>query len=71
MNKNLEIIDFSEDDENEVYYISRINEKLPWPANGNIAAFVMKGNVMKKYKILSIGDDNVKVVSIKKWKRRM
>lgn len=63
---NLQVIDFSEDNENEVYYVSRINEKLPWTANGNIAAFVMKGNAMRKYKILSIGDDNVKVVSIKK-----
>lgn len=63
---NLQIVDFSDDNENEVYYVSRINEKLSWAANGNIAAFVMKGNIMKKYKILSIGDDNIKVVSVKK-----
>lgn len=66
MNNNLKVIDSYEDDEFETYYIERINEKLPWVSNSSLALFVMKGSKLKKYKILSIGDENVKVVAIKK-----
>jgi hypothetical protein len=63
---NLKIVDFYEDDECETYYISRMNEKMPWPGNSSLAIFVTKGNKLKKYKILSIGDQKTKVVVIKK-----
>jgi hypothetical protein len=61
---NLRIDDETSDTEQKVYYVSRINERLPWPTNSTIAIFV-SGGKFKKFKILSIGDDNVKVVVIK------
>jgi len=61
---NLKIDDESSDTKQKVYYVSRINPKLPWPTNSAIAVFVSSGN-FKKYKILEIGDPNVKVVMIK------
>lgn len=61
---NLQIDDQTIDKNQSVYYVSRINPKIPWPTNSTLAIFVSKGNY-KKYKILSIGDDNVKVVVIK------
>lgn len=61
---NLKIDDESTDTKEKVYYVSRINPKLPWPTNSTIALFV-SGGEFKKYKILSIGDDNVKVVVLK------
>lgn len=61
---NLRIDDETTDTKEKVYYVSRINEKLPWPTNSTLAMFVSNGQ-HKKYKILSIGDDNVKVVVIK------
>jgi hypothetical protein len=61
---NLKIDDESSDTKQKVYYVSRINPKLPWPTNSTIAVFVSNGN-FKKYKILEIGDPNVKVVMIK------
>lgn len=61
---NLRIDDETVDTNEKVYYVSRINQKLPWPANSTIAMFVSQGKY-KKFKILSIGDDNVKVVVIK------
>lgn len=65
MNKsNLKIDDETIDANQKVYYVSRINQKLSWPSNSELAIFVSNGKY-KKYKILSIGDDNVKVVVIK------
>ena len=61
---NLKIDDETTDTKEKVYYVSRINQKLPWPSNSTLAIFVSNGQY-KKYKILSIGDDNVKVVVIK------
>lgn len=61
---NLRIDDETTDTDQKVYYVSRINQKLPWPTNSTLAVFVSNGKY-KKYKILSIGDDNVKVVVIK------
>lgn len=46
------------------YYVSRINEKLPWPANVNLVEFVSEGKY-RKYKILTIGDNNVKVIVVR------
>lgn len=62
---NIKIDDENKEKKDQVYYISRINEKFPWPANANLAQFVSKGQY-KKYKILSIGSNNVKVVVIRK-----
>lgn len=61
---NLKIDDESSDTKQKVYYVSRINPKLPWPTNSALAVFV-SGGKFKKFKILTIGDDNVKVVMIK------
>lgn len=61
---NLQIDDQTIDKNQSVYYVSRINPRIPWPANSTLAIFVSQGK-FKKYKILSIGDDNVKVVVIK------
>jgi hypothetical protein len=61
---NLKIDDESSDTKQKVYYVSRINPKIPWPTNSTLAVFVSNGN-FKKYKILEIGDPNVKVVMIK------
>lgn len=64
MENNLRIDDETIETKQKVYYVSRINPKKPWPSNSMIAMFV-SGGTHKKYKILTIGDDNVKVVVIK------
>jgi hypothetical protein len=61
---NLRIDDETTDTKEKVYYVSRIDNKLPWPSNSVIASFVSKGNY-KKFKILSLGDNDVKVVVIR------
>ena len=70
---NLQIVDSYEDDDEKIYYITRINEKMSWPANWAIALFAMNSESnegkmvkMKKYRSLSIGDDKTKVVAIRK-----
>lgn len=66
---NLKIVEFYEDEESETYHIERINNKLPWPSNSNVAVFVMKGKKLEKYKILSTGRDD-RIVVIKKRKEK-
>jgi hypothetical protein len=61
---NLKIDDESSDTAQKVFYVSRINSDIPWPSNSNLAVFASGGN-FRKFKILTIGDDNVKVVMIK------
>lgn len=61
---NLMIDEESSDRESKVFYVSRINSKIPWPTNATIAGFVSDGKY-KKFKILEIGDPNVKIVKIK------
>lgn len=61
---NLRIDDETVETRQKVYYVSRINPKLPWPTNSTLAIFV-SGGKFKKFKILTIGDDNVKVVVVK------
>lgn len=61
---NLKIIDETTETKQKVFYVSRINPRLPWPANATIVDFVTGGKY-KKYRILSIGDPNVKVVQVK------
>lgn len=61
---NLIIDDESSDKESNVFYVSRINTKIPWPNNSDIAAFV-SGGKYKRFKILEIGDPNVKIVKIR------
>lgn len=61
---NLVIDEESSDMDSKIFYISKINPKLPWPSNVALADFV-SGNKYKKFKILDIGDPNVKVVKIK------
>jgi len=61
---NLMIDEESSDRELKVFYVSKINPKMPWPTNATIASFVSDGKY-KKFKILEIGDPNVKVVKIK------
>lgn len=62
---NIKIDDETKEKKNFIYYVSRINERISWPANVTLAEFVSKGKY-KKYKILSIGKNNVKVVVIRK-----
>lgn len=64
MNKNLVIDEETSDKDEGVFYISRINTKIPWPTNAAMADFV-SGGKFKKFKILEIGDPNVKIVKIK------
>lgn len=64
MGTNLVIDEESSDRDSKVFYVSRINPKLPWPTNSAIAAFVSDGN-FKRFKILEIGDPNVKVVKVR------
>lgn len=63
---NFKIDEIYEDtEENEThYYVSRINPKISWPANSSVATFVMNGT-FKKYRMLTVGDNNVKVVVLK------
>jgi len=64
MSTNLRIDEESRDGKTKVFYISRINPKMSWPSNSNLAVFC-SGGVFKKYKILENGDPNVKIVMIK------
>lgn len=61
---NLVIDEESSDRESKVFYVSRINPRLPWPTNSSLAIFVSEGK-FNRYKVLDIGDPNVKVVKIK------
>jgi hypothetical protein len=61
---NLEIIETSVEGKHTSYYVSRKNPKLPWPANSTIAIFVA-GGVYKKFRVLSNGDPNVKIIQTK------
>lgn len=61
---NLRIDDETTETRQKVYYVSRINPKLPWPTNSTLAIFV-SGGKYKKYRVLSVGDDNIKVVVVK------
>jgi hypothetical protein len=62
---NFRIDDDSSDTKKRVFYISRINPKFSWPSNSALAVFASQGKKFKKFRILSIGDDNVKVVMLK------
>ena len=62
---NLRIDDETTDAKQKVFYVSRVNPTLPWPSNSNLAVFVSNGKNFKKFRILEIGDKNVKVVMIK------
>ena len=65
MNKSNLVIDEECSDRSErVFYVSRIDPKIPWPTNASLAEFVSDGGY-KKFKILEIGDPNVKVVRLK------
>lgn len=64
MVNNLVVDEELSDRDSKVFYVSRINERLPWPTNSAIAVFVSDGD-FKKYKILEIGDPNVKVVKVR------
>lgn len=61
---NLIIDEESSDKESKVFYVSRLNPKLPWPTNSTLATFVSGGD-FKRFKILEIGDPNVKIVKFK------
>lgn len=61
---NLQIIDETTETRQKVYYVSRVNPKLPWPSNATIVDF-LTGGKHSKFRILTIGDPNVKVVQVK------
>lgn len=62
---NIRIDEESVDGNERTYYLSRINPKMSWPANGNLAAFVSKGRKYRKYKTLTAGSDDVKIIVTK------
>ena len=64
MNTNLMIDEESSDRESKVFYISRINTRIPWPNNSDLASFV-SGGKYKRFKVLEIGDPNVKIVKVR------
>jgi len=69
MNDNLEVVDSSKDKETFVYYVSRINKKIPWPSNSNVAVFALRNEpnrdqLIKRFRMLTIGDSNVKIVAV-------
>ena len=69
MNDNLEVVDSSKDEETFVYYVSRINKKIPWPSNSNVAVFALRNEpnrdqLIKRFRMLTIGDSNVKIVAV-------
>lgn len=61
---NLVIDEESSDRDAKVFYVSRANPRIPWPTNASMADFVSDGKY-KRFKILEIGDPNVKVVKIR------
>lgn len=61
---NLEVIETSVEGKQTTYYVSRKNPKLSWPANSTIAIFASGGNY-KKFRVLSEGDPNVKIIQVK------
>jgi len=61
---NLKIIEEVIEKKQKTYFVSRINPRLPWPPNATLAVFVSNGD-FRKYKIVSEGDENVKIVLIK------
>lgn len=68
--ENLRIVEEEKADERIYYYIERVNEKLSWPANAMLTCFVCKeknldlNKALKSYKILDIGSNKTKVVSL-------
>jgi hypothetical protein len=61
---NIVIDEESSDRELKVFYVSRINTRIPWPNNSDLALFVSEGKY-KRFKILEIGDPNIKIVKVK------
>lgn len=67
---NLKITESCKEDGKYNFYVSKINKKLSWPPNSMLVYFVCEKNnfnlqkAMKSYKILSEGDNDVKIVSI-------
>jgi len=61
---NLEIVEEYMEMGESYYVVGRKNPKMSWPANIMLAHFVSKGN-FKKFKILSDGSSETKIVKIK------
>jgi hypothetical protein len=70
MDNNLRITEEYKEGERIEFYVERVNEKKPWPANSMIVFFVCEvkkldtKKALKSYKILNIGTDKVKIVSL-------
>jgi len=70
MSNNLKIIEERKSDGKYNFYLSKINNKLGWPANSMLVCFVCEQKnfnlqkALKSYKILSEGSNDVKIVSI-------
>jgi len=61
---NLQINEVLSEKEKGVYYVVKTNPKSSWPSNSTLAEFVSNG-VYKKFKVLTIGSKDTKVVMIK------
>jgi hypothetical protein len=68
--ENLKIVDEYVEGERLVFFVERIDSKKSWPPNSMIVFFVCHERkydlqkAMKSYKILNIGTDDTKIVSI-------
>lgn len=61
---NLEITDEETEVRQKTYWVSRKNQRIPWPNNSAIVEFVTGGNY-RKFRFLTTGDPNVKIVQVK------
>lgn len=68
--ENLRITEEYKEGERIEFYVERIDEKKSWPANSMIVLFVCSTKnieikeALKSYKILNLGSDKVKIVSL-------
>jgi len=61
---NLAIDYDSSDTDRGLFYVLRKDVSIPWPSNSTLAIFVSRGK-FTKFKILTTGEDNLKIVKIK------
>lgn len=62
---NFKIDKENSDFKKRIFYILKTNEKASWPSNSALAVFASQGKSFKKFKILLVGDNNIKVVMLK------
>jgi len=48
-----------------IFYINKTDDKSSWPSNSALAVFAANGNKFKKFKVLTVGNNDTKVVMLK------